>query len=115
MSEKKTEKKKYNIKLVHTHLGEDIVADVEEKKDSVLLTNPIVIGMVGRAGPPQVAASPWLLFSTETFVDLDRSFIMYIKEPVQQLRDEWQRIFNPSQIIQLSGDNKVVVPELKVK
>lgn len=114
MSEEK--KEEFNIKMIRLLSGEDVVADVTVGEEFVNFKNPMTVGLVSGAPgqEPQAVCQPWLLFSTEDNVDVNKDVIVYITNPVESFYKQWMKVFNPSPIIMPDDNKKIVVPDLKV-
>ena len=83
-----------NIKLIRMWSGEDVVADlVEEKEDTIVLTNPIVAIPQGQG---QIGFAPWspLLKGKNEEIELSRNYIVYIAETQTEIEEQYEQMFS---------------------
>ena len=74
--------------------GEDVVADlVEEKEDTIVLTNPIVAIPQGQG---QIGFAPWspLLKGKNEEIELSRNYIVYIAETQTEIEEQYEQMFS---------------------
>jgi len=83
-----------NVKLIRMWSGEDVVADlVEEKEDTIVLTNPIVAIPQGQG---QIGFAPWspLLKGKNEEIELSRNYIVYIAETQTEIEEQYEQMFS---------------------
>ena len=83
-----------NVKLIRMWSGEDVVADlIEEKDDSVVITNPIV---AVPAGNGQMGFAPWspLLKGKGEELEITKKYVVYISDTQEQIEEQYQEMFS---------------------
>ena len=83
-----------NVKLIRMWSGEDVVADlIEEKDDSVVITNPIV---AVPAGNGQMGFAPWspLLKGKGEELEITKKYVVYITDTQEQIEEQYQEMFS---------------------
>ena len=83
-----------NVKLIRMWSGEDVVADlIEEKEDTIVLTNPIVAIPNGQG---TLGFAPWspLLKDKGVPVEVKRSYTVYITEVQEDVVKQYEQMFS---------------------
>lgn len=98
-----------SVMMIRMKGGEDVVAEITEKEDTVVLKNPAVLMPMRDAGGGnmQMGFGPWIPFSASTNpeVEISREHILFIIEPNTDVANNYRQAFG-------SG---VVVPETTTK
>ena len=84
-----------NVKLIRMWSGEDVVADLmEEKEDTIVLTNPIVAIPNGQG---TLGFAPWspLLVEKDTPLEVVRGYVVYINDPQESIVEQYEQQFSP--------------------
>jgi len=78
-----------NIKLVKLFNSEEIIADVEENKNTVVLKNPIYFTNVNTENGPSMGFTTWpsLAKVVEEGVSIDRKNILCVVDPVEEIKN----------------------------
>ena len=74
-----------NVKLIRMWSGEDVVADlIEDKEDTIVLSNPIV---AVPAGNGQMGFAPWspLLKEKGEELEVTKKYVVYIADTQEQI------------------------------
>ena len=82
------------VKLIRMWSGEDVIADlVEEKSDSIMITNPIV-AIPAQQG--QIGFAPWSPLISEKVKELEviKKYVVYISEPQEDIVDQYNQMFS---------------------
>ena len=83
-----------NVKLMRMWSGEDVIADlIEEKDDSVVISNPIVAVPTGNG---QMGFAPWspLLKGKNEELEVTKKYIVYIAETQEEIEEQYQEMFS---------------------
>lgn len=96
-----------NVKYIKLLNGEELVAEVIKDDLRTVIKNPIrLVIMPSKADPktPSVGLAPWAEFSEEKEITLDRSHILAIMTPIQEIVNQYNSIFGgivapPSKLI----------------
>lgn len=94
-----------NVKLIRMWSGEDVVADlIEEKEDSIVLTNPIVAIPNGQGS---LGFAPWspLLKGKDEPVEVTKKYVVYITDTQEQVAQQYADMFS---IIQTPNKQLIV-------
>jgi hypothetical protein len=95
------------IKLLRTALGEDVIAEVLAMTDDVIrLKNAVRVVVMPQKTAQQgisVGFAPWLEFSEDVDISVDRSHIVAIMTPIKMLTSQYNSMF--SGIITPSGSS----------
>ena len=98
-----------SVMMIRMKGGEDVVAEITEKEDTVVLKNPAVLMPMRDAGGGnmQMGFGPWIPFSASTNpeVEISREHILFTIEPNTDVANNYRQAFG-------SG---VVVPETTTK
>jgi hypothetical protein len=76
--------------------GEELIAEVVTEDLKTVIKNPIrLVIMPSRNDPknPQVGLAPWAEFSDDKEIVLDRSHILAIMTPIQEIVNQYNSIF----------------------
>ena len=83
-----------NVKLIRMWSGEDVIADlIDDKDDSIVITNPIV---AVPAGNGQMGFAPWspLLKGKNVELEVTKKYIVYIAETQEQVLEQYEEMFS---------------------
>ena len=83
-----------NVKLIRMWSGEDVVADlVEDKEDTIVLSNPIV---AVPAGNGQMGFAPWspLLKEKGEELEVTKKYVVYIADTQEQIIEQYESMFS---------------------
>ena len=83
-----------NVKLIRMWSGEDVVADlVEDKEDTIVLSNPIV---AIPAGNGQLGFAPWspLLKEKGEELEVTKKYVVYIADTQEQIIEQYESMFS---------------------
>tara|TARA_B100001996_G_scaffold46770_1_gene33620 strand:+ start:901 stop:1191 length:291 start_codon:yes stop_codon:yes gene_type:complete len=82
------------VKLIRMWSGEDVVADlIEEKSDSIVVTNPIVAVPHGQQG--QIAFAPWspIMSKDGKGLEVTKKYVVYINDPQEEIIEQYNSMF----------------------
>ena len=82
------------VKLIRMWSGEDVVADlIEEKTDSIVITNPIVAVPTGQEG--QIAFAPWspILKKEGKGLEITKRYVVYIDDAQEEIVEQYNSMF----------------------
>jgi len=85
-----------NVKYIKLLNGEELIAEVVTEDLKTVIKNPIrLVIMPSRNDPknPQVGLAPWAEFSDDKEIVLDRSHILAIMTPIQEIVNQYNSIF----------------------
>ena len=83
-----------NVKLIRMWSGEDVVADlIEDKEDTIVLSNPIV---AVPAGNGQMGFAPWspLLKEKGEELEITKKYVVYIADTQEQIIEQYESMFS---------------------
>ena len=83
-----------NVKLIRMWSGEDVVADlIEDKEDTIVLSNPIV---AVPAGNGQMGFAPWspLLEGRNKELEITRKYVVYISETQPEVISQYEDMYS---------------------
>ena len=83
-----------NVKLIRMWSGEDVIADlIEEKDDSVVISNPTVAVPTGNG---QMGFAPWspLLKGKNEELEVTKKYIVYMAETQEEIEEQYQEMFS---------------------
>ena len=83
-----------NVKLIRMWSGEDVVADlIEDKEDTIVLSNPIV---AVPAGNGQMGFAPWspLLKEKGEELEVTKKYVVYIADTQEQIIEQYESMFS---------------------
>jgi hypothetical protein len=87
-----------NVKLIRLITGEELIAEViHQDEKQVVIKNPIrVVLMPNQSRDPKAAPTigfaPWVEFSEDKKIELDKSHVLYIVTPVQEFINQYNSI-----------------------
>lgn len=101
------------IKLMRLLTGEEIIAEVVSDGDTfVRIKNPIRVIVLPSDNPnsrtPQVAFAPWVEFSEDRELTLDKSHILLTMTPISQFQMQYQKAF--SNLLLPEEPGKLILP-----
>ena len=83
-----------NVKLIRMWSGEDVMADlVEDKEDSIVLSNAIVAVPVGNG---QLTFAPWSPLLKKTELEIPKTYVVYISEPQDETAEGYANVLDDS-------------------
>ena len=85
-----------NVKYIKLLNGEELVAEVLVDDLKTVLKNPIRLVIVpSKADPktPSVGLAPWAEFSDDKEITIDKSHILAIMSPIQEIINQYNSIF----------------------
>ena len=86
-----------NIQIVRLNSGEEVLADVEEKENSVLIKKPALILPTGQGS---IGLMPWMPYSdTEDGIEIKTSFVAFIVKPHDELMNEYSTAFGSGLVV----------------
>ena len=81
------------VKLIRMWSGEDVVADlIEDKSDSIVITNPIVAVPSGQG---QLGFAPWspILSGKGKELEVTKKYVVYISDPQEEIIEQYNSLF----------------------
>jgi hypothetical protein len=99
-----------NVKYIKLLNGEELIAEVVTEDLKTTIKNPIrLVLMPSKADPknPQVGLAPWAEFSDDKEIVLDRSHILCIMTPIQEIVNQYNAIFGGI----LAPSSKLILPQ----
>ena len=85
-----------NVKYIKLLNGEELVAEVLVDDLKTVLKNPIRLVIVpSKADPktPSVGLAPWAEFSDDKEITIDKSHILAVMSPIQEIVNQYNSIF----------------------
>ena len=72
--------------------GEDVIADiVEDKGDSIVITDPIVAVPAQEQG--RIAFAPWSPLLEKDKIEITKKYLVYIGNPQEQIIEQYNTMF----------------------
>jgi len=99
-----------NVKYIKLLNGEELIAEVVTEDLKTTIKNPIrLVLMPSKADPknPQVGLAPWAEFSDDKEIVLDRSHILAVMTPIQEIVNQYNSIFGGI----LAPSSKLILPQ----
>lgn len=99
-----------NIKYIKLLNGEELVAEVVKDDLRTVIKNPIrLVIMPSKTDPktPSVGLAPWAEFSDDKEITLDRSHILAVMSPIQEIVNQYNSIFGG---IVAPSSSKLILP-----
>ena len=83
-----------NVKLIRMWSGEDVIADlIEEKEESVVFCNPIMMVPTGNG---QMGFAPWspLLKEKGEQLEVTKKYVVYIADTQTEIVEQYEQMFS---------------------
>lgn len=99
-----------NVKYIKLLNGEELVAEVLVDDLKTVLKNPIRLVIVpSKADPktPSVGLAPWAEFSDDKEITIDKSHILAIMDPIQEIVNQYNSIFGGI----VAPSSKLILPQ----
>jgi hypothetical protein len=89
--------KRMNIQIVRLNSGEEILADVEVKDDSVIVKKPSLILPTGQGS---IGLMPWMPYTdVPDGIEIKNSFVAFTVKPHDELINEYNTAFGNGLVI----------------
>ena len=80
------------VHLIRMWSGEDVIADiVEDKGDSIVITDPIVAVPAQEQG--RIAFAPWSPLLEKDKIEITKKYLVYIGNPQEQIIEQYNTMF----------------------
>ena len=80
------------VHLIRMLSGEDVIADiVEDKGDSIVITDPIVAVPAQEQG--RIAFAPWSPLLEKDKIEITKKYLVYIGNPQEQIIEQYNTMF----------------------
>ena len=80
------------VHLIRMWSGEDVIADiVEDKGDSIVITDPIVAVPAQEQG--RIAFAPWSPLLEKDKIEITKKYLVYIGNPQAQIIEQYNTMF----------------------
>ena len=80
------------VQLIRMWSGEDVIADiVEDKGDSIVITDPIVAVPAQEQG--RIAFAPWSPLLQKDKIEVTRKYLVYIGDPQPDIIEQYKSMF----------------------
>ena len=80
------------VQLIRMWSGEDVIADiVEDKGDSIVITDPIVAVPAQEQG--RIAFAPWSPLLEKDKIEITKKYLVYIGNPQEQIIEQYNTMF----------------------
>ena len=80
------------VQLIRMWSGEDVIADiVEDKGDSIVITDPIVAVPAQEQG--RIAFAPWSPLLEKDKIEITKKYLVYIGNPQAQIIEQYNTMF----------------------
>ena len=80
------------VHLIRMWSGEDVIADiVEDKGDSIVITDPIVAVPAQEQG--RIAFAPWSPLLEKDKIEITKKYLVYIGNPQSQIIEQYNTMF----------------------
>jgi hypothetical protein len=84
-----------NIKVIKMLSGEEVVAGVEERPDTLLLKSPVKFVMTPISQSQMgIEMQPYVVLSKDTEVEVSLKFVVAICDPVEEVAESYQSQFS---------------------
>ena len=83
------------VKLIRLSTGEDLIGEItNEGDDKVTIENPCMVYVRGNnGGNASIGITKWLPYVEAKTIDIDRKWIVVLTDPVQDLVNEFNKVF----------------------
>lgn len=86
-----------NVKLIRLLNGEELMAEVISSNDSkVTIKDAIRVVVMPQRDPkasPSIGFAPWLEFSEDKQVELDKSHVLFMVTPIKEFINQYNSLF----------------------
>ena len=86
-----------NVKLIRLLNGEELMAEVVSSNDSkVTIKDAIRVVVMPQRDPkasPSIGFAPWLEFSEDKQVELDKSHVLFVVTPIKEFVNQYNSLF----------------------
>lgn len=86
-----------NVKLIRLLNGEELMAEVISSNDSkVTIKDAIRVVVMPQRDPkasPSIGFAPWLEFSEDKQVELDKSHVLFMVTPIKEFVNQYNSLF----------------------
>ena len=86
-----------NVKLIRLLNGEELMAEVVNSNDSkVTIKDAIRVVVMPQRDPkasPSIGFAPWLEFSEDKQVELDKSHVLFVVTPIKEFVNQYNSLF----------------------
>ena len=83
-----------NVKVLRMNTGEDVIFTLVEDKEESIVVEDALVAVNGGQG--QIGFGPWApLVKNGDSIEIEKSFIVYIAEPQDEVAEQYQKIFSP--------------------
>lgn len=86
-----------NVKLIRLLNGEELMAEVVSSNDSkVTIKDAIRVVVMPQRDPkasPSIGFAPWLEFSEDKQVELDKSHVLFMVTPIKEFINQYNSLF----------------------
>lgn len=86
-----------NVKLIRLLNGEELMAEVVNSNDSkVTIKDAIRVVVMPQRDPkasPSIGFAPWLEFSEDKQVELDKSHVLFMVTPIKEFVNQYNSLF----------------------
>lgn len=86
-----------NVKLIRLLNGEELMAEVVSSNDSkVTIKDAIRVVVMPQRDPkasPSIGFAPWLEFSEDKQVELDKSHVLFMVTPIKEFVNQYNSLF----------------------
>lgn len=86
-----------NVKLIRLLNGEELMAEVVNSNDSkVTIKDAIRVVVMPQRDPkasPSIGFAPWLEFSEDKQVELDKSHVLFMVTPIKEFINQYNSLF----------------------
>lgn len=86
-----------NVKLIRLLNGEELMAEVVNSSDfKVTIKDAIRVVVMPQKdpkAPPSIGFAPWLEFSEDKQIELDKSHVLFVVTPIKEFVNQYNSLF----------------------
>ena len=86
-----------NVKLIRLLNGEELMAEVVNSNDSKVTIKDairvVVMPQKDPKAPPSIGFAPWLEFSEDKQIELDKSHVLFVVTPIKEFINQYNSLF----------------------
>jgi len=94
------------IKLIKLITGEEIVAEIGDRRDVNILKNPMRLMMIGEG---QLAFLPYLMFAEEEEVEIEMKHILYCLTPTLEIQNNYNKKFGSGIVLPTGAETNIIM------
>ena len=84
-----------NVKLIRLTSGEDVIAEVVNRKDESITIQNGIVGVPSSQGTLSFVAWSPMLSKTEKEIEVSNRFVVYTAEAAEEIVDQYKQMYSP--------------------